>query len=437
MKQTITLFLFFLLNISYAQSNFFNGFQSGFKNGYCHNQGISCISPIPPNAPLPTVNENINSYQDGYNRGFEIGLNSNKSSSTSTESNRQRYQTSSSTFVENKMSNINYNDVVAIASVIRQAKAKALELANNGQYEESLEICKAGLKINPQDDEFMMLIGDINSRFLNNDSEAIYYLEKAYRINRMENVKNKINRIKNGTEERVKIPENKVTTENTVSDAQQLKNIETEISQYFKSANYLKVLELANKYNSMKPGITANTYLGYANYYLKDFANAIKYFSLTLAEKQIPDIYFLRATAKSELNDMYGSISDLDKLIELGESKGNYDMATVYNNKAYSLVGLKNYKEALPLVKKALSLNSNLWYIWDTSGEINYNLKLYKECISDMEKAITLKPDGNSYYYCGLSKVKMMQIQSACKDFSKAGELGKTEAYQAIKQYCK
>jgi tetratricopeptide (TPR) repeat protein len=437
MKQIITLFLFFIINISFAQSNFYNGFESGFKNGYCHNQGISCISPVPPNSPIPKVNENINSYQDGYNRGFEMGLNSNKSRSTSTENSRQRYQTSSSTFVENKMSNINYNDVLAIAGVLRQAKEKALELFNDEKYEESVEICKAGLKINPKDDEFMMFIGDIDSRFLNNDGEALYYLEKAYRINRMENVKNKIDRIRNGTEERVKISGNLVTPENVMTKEQEIINLEIEISQYFKAANYLKVLELASKYSLMKPGIIANTYLGYANYYLKDYTNAVKYFSLALIAKQVPDIFFIRSISKSELNDKLGAIWDLDKLIELGESKGQYDMATVYNNKAYALVGLKKYKEALPLVKKALSLNSNIWYIWDTSGEINYNLKLYKECISDMEKAISLNPDGNSYYYCGLSKVKLMQSKNACKDFSKAGELGKKEAYQAINQYCK
>lgn len=425
-----------MLNVSYSQSNFSNGFQSGYKNGYCHNQGITCISPNPPIAPIPSTNENINSYQDGYNRGFAQGLSSNNLKS-STQNERQRYQTSNSTFVENKMSNINYNDVVAIASVLRQAKAKAWELLNDGQYEESLEICKAGLKVNPQDDEFMMLIGDINSRYLNNDSEAIYYLERAYRINKNENLKNKINRIKNGTEEKVKPKENASSIPNTTSSEQQLKDLVTEIGQNLKIKNYSKALELANKYNSLSPGIVANNLLGYSNYYIKDYANAVKYFSLVLSEKEIPDIYFLRAIAKSELNDKYGTISDLDKLIELGEPKGNYDMATVYNNKAYALVGLKNYKEALPLVQKAISLNSNLWYIWDTSGEIKYNLNLYTECISDMEKAISLKPDGNSYYFCGLAKIKMMKKTDACKDFSKAGELGKSEAYQEINKYCK
>lgn len=437
MKQTITLFLFFIINISFAQSNFFNGFKNGFKNGYCHNQGISCISPIPPNPPILKVNENINSYQDGYNRGFEMGLNSNKSTSTTTENNRQRYQTSSSKYVEDKMSNINYNDAVAIARVLIQAKEKALELFNDEKYEESVEICKAGLKINPKDDEFMMFIGDIDSRFLNNDREALYYLEKAYGINRMQSVKSKINRIRNGTEERVKISERQVSTKNVVSKEQVIKNLEIEISGYLTNQNYLKALELANKYKSMNPGIIANTYLGYVFYYLEDYANTVQYLSLVLAEKQVPDIYFLRSISKSKLNDNYGTIADLDKLIDLGESKGNYDMATVYNNKAYALVGLGKYNEALPLVKKALSLNSNIWYIWDTSGEINYNLKLYPQCISDMEKAISLKADGNSYYYRGLSKVKMMKFKNACEDLSKAGELGKKEAYQAISKYCK
>jgi hypothetical protein len=55
-----------------------------------------------------------------------------------------------------------------------------------------------------------------------------------------------------------------------------------------------------------------------------------------------------------------------------------------------------------------------------------------------MNKAISLdKEADNSFYLRGLSKIKIGQKEEGCKDLSKAGELGKTEAYKAISENCK
>jgi len=93
--------LFLLLSIStyvFGQSNYSNGFSDGYKKGFCQSKGINCISPIPPIAPIPTTNENGTSYQDGYNRGFEMGLNAQKSSENKID--RKRYQTAKAEFIE-------------------------------------------------------------------------------------------------------------------------------------------------------------------------------------------------------------------------------------------------------------------------------------------------------------------------------------------------
>lgn len=66
-----------LLNlVAFGQSNFDIGFKDGFKKGYCYSNNQSsyiCTPPLPPLPPLPQINENRNSYQDGYNRGFLYG----------------------------------------------------------------------------------------------------------------------------------------------------------------------------------------------------------------------------------------------------------------------------------------------------------------------------------------------------------------------------
>ena len=61
---------------------------------------------------------------------------------------------------------------------------------------------------------------------------------------------------------------------------------------------------------------------------------------------------------------------------------------------------------------------------------------MYEKCISDMTKAILIKEDSNSYYYRGLANIKLSKKENGCKDLSKAGELGKTNAYSEITKNC-
>ena len=70
----VVILLFSIINV-HAQSNFDNGFKSGFNNGYCYSNQASgtCYPPVPPIPPLPQLNESRDSYNDGYNRGFLYG----------------------------------------------------------------------------------------------------------------------------------------------------------------------------------------------------------------------------------------------------------------------------------------------------------------------------------------------------------------------------
>lgn len=172
----------------------------------------------------------------------------------------------------------------------------------------------------------------------------------------------------------------------------------------------------------------------------KDFAKSVATFSKYLEnDKNNTDVIFYRALAKTELNDFYGAIADYERIIELNS---NYPLqynklATVYNNKAYTLVRLKKYKEALPFVEKALELDKTEWFIWDTRGEIYYNLANYDKSLKDLNKAIELKENDNSYFLRGLVYIKLGQKEKGCKDLSKSGELGNTDAYEKIKINCK
>lgn len=149
MKKALVILLFLLSIISFGQSNFSNGFSDGYKKGYCQNQGIGCLAPIPPIAPIPNVNENMNSYQDGYNRGFETGLNAQKLKPDN--STRQRYQTSKAEFIDFTIdSNPNGNGILdlkmkAISTIVERAK----ENLENEDYDAAIDNSNDLLNIQP------------------------------------------------------------------------------------------------------------------------------------------------------------------------------------------------------------------------------------------------------------------------------------------------
>lgn len=78
MRYFLSIIFFFLFTSSpkaQINSNYQNGFKIGFQEGYCYNnKTVDCFTPITPLVPLPRLNEKNESYIDGYNRGFNYGL---------------------------------------------------------------------------------------------------------------------------------------------------------------------------------------------------------------------------------------------------------------------------------------------------------------------------------------------------------------------------
>lgn len=142
--------------------------------------------------------------------------------------------------------------------------------------------------------------------------------------------------------------------------------------------------------------------------------------------------YFERARSKSELGDFNGSILDNTKAIEL---KPDYSMA--YNNRGWGKFELKKYSEALLDLNQSLLLDNNNWIAFDSRQETKFALNDLKGCIEDCNSAITINPNcANSYFFRGRAYYKSGNKVKACEDWSKAGELGKTEAYEYITKYC-
>jgi len=112
-------------------------------------------------------------------------------------------------------------------------------------------------------------------------------------------------------------------------------------------------------------------------------------------EEHVGKIFLLRGDLKKEIKDYKGAIADYTKAIEIGR------------------------------------------YSYSILGDLKLEIKDYQGAISDYSKAIKNCPkDSDTYYYRGIANQKLGKKESACLDFSKAGELGYKKAYEMIKKYC-
>jgi tetratricopeptide (TPR) repeat protein len=174
-------------------------------------------------------------------------------------------------------------------------------------------------------------------------------------------------------------------------------------------------------------------YRGWAKYKQGEFMGALADFNKQIELEPASAIaYYNRGSAKSELKDEYGAINDYKKAIELDPS---FSMA--YNNLGWAKFNLKKIEEALVDVNKAIELDNTNSVAYDSRAEIKFNMNDNKGCIEDSDIALSLNPNiSNSYFLKGRSFYKLGKKEEACINWSKAGELGKTEAYEYIRKYC-
>ena len=124
------------------------------------------------------------------------------------------------------------------------------------------------------------------------------------------------------------------------------------------------------------------------------------------------EAFGLRGTCKTILGDYRGSIPDFDQVIRILSSLAN--------------IGL------VSLGEKEILANS-----YAERGLCKSQLSNHLGAISDFTQAIELDDKQALFYFVrGLSRIKNNQKELGCLDFSKAGELGHQDAYEAIRKYC-
>jgi len=150
------------------------------------------------------------------------------------------------------------------------------------------------------------------------------------------------------------------------------------------------------------------------------------------------EVYFFRGNRKAEIRDNSGAIIDFNKAIEL---KPNYEEA--YNSRGTAKKELQDYKGAIVDLTQAIELNPQDWQAYCIRGSAKEELQDYRGAIADYTKVLESNPKSESdpknailYLIRGQAEIKIGQKENACLDFSKAGELGNEQAYEAIKKYC-
>jgi len=172
------------------------------------------------------------------------------------------------------------------------------------------------------------------------------------------------------------------------------------------------------------------------------------------------EILLQKAVQKTNMQLFNAAIKDYDKIIEqdtgyaiayfargidickeiemTGESDNNEQ--DTYINKTYRVVNdpaNDKYKKAFADFSKIIQIEPDFAFAYYDRAYVKYKLHDLNGAIDDYNNAILLNPDfAEAYYNRGLLLFCLNNKIDACVDFSKAGELGLTEAYLIIKLYC-
>jgi tetratricopeptide (TPR) repeat protein len=169
----------------------------------------------------------------------------------------------------------------------------------------------------------------------------------------------------------------------------------------------------------------------------KEYEGAIiEYTKAIKSNPKIANLYNERGKAKDSLLDYQGAIEDFTKAIEVADNfpqpKNSLDF--YYNNRGMARYYISDYANAVKDFTESMR-----------GGSINFfnraicKMKLtdYQGAIEDFTKDIDKNGDvPSSYFYRGEIYHHLNQKDKACSDWSKAGELGKAEAYDKIKEFC-
>lgn len=161
--------------------------------------------------------------------------------------------------------------------------------------------------------------------------------------------------------------------------------------------------------------------------FCKETENVVRIIDMGLKKfDNDPELLFLKSlhmpSDSEECISIYKKILRKESLY----TPQSFDYGTVYNNIAWGYCLQKKYNEALPYSLKAIELNPEHGYSWETLGELYFYLGQYEKCIDAMTKCIACNDDKqykDAYEMRGKSYLKIGNTKEGKRDINKAKEM--------------
>lgn len=171
------------------------------------------------------------------------------------------------------------------------------------------------------------------------------------------------------------------------------------------------------------------SYRAYVKLKQKDYTSAIADFTKAESYSSLGNGELVeRAKAKNELKDYRGAIKDYDYYLK----KNGFNVEIAALGSSFFNLSKEEQEKEKENIKQRYS---NVYLL---RGNAKLNLGDLIGAKDDYDIIIKyINPEyASAYFNRGLVKIDLKQKDNACLDFSRAGELGLTEAYVAIKKYC-
>ena len=82
-------------------------------------------------------------------------------------------------------------------------------------------------------------------------------------------------------------------------------------------------------------------------------------------------------------------------------------------------------------------MKPDLAIAWFNRGNVKARMGAYNDAVQDYDKALELEERlGEAHFNRALLLIYLKRNEEACKDLSRAGELGIRNSYNLIKRYC-
>lgn len=181
-------------------------------------------------------------------------------------------------------------------------------------------------------------------------------------------------------------------------------------------------------------GITALDYYTLAGAYFNigDRSEALETVNRGLGTfKENPELMFQKALLLDK--DYDAQITLLKKILtKEHEYKSPYfDYGTVYNNIAWAYRSKGQYEIGLPYAIKAVKLNPEHDYIWETLGELYFFLGQYEECVNAMTQCLNCQgttQHKSAYEFRSKAFKKLGNHEASKADLDKASKLYESES---------